>query len=553
MEEDKAAALPISEDLSRKIISIAAGEAHTIALTGDGCVYSWGRGMFGRLGTGKESDELVPVRVDFEFPDQVAKDRARIVGIAAGAYHSLAVSDDGSVWSWGYNIYGQLGFDGENSLAPYLIKSFFEQEGSSSSLNDSKARSDLKVCTVKAGSMMSLAIDSVGGLWMWGNVPPQDSGTEPPVSFTGIPIPFPIPEFHDRTVLKVACGDEHVVALVGPCGIHKDNNYDDSVLYSWGNNHRGQLGLGDRERRAIPQIVETFNQDSGLTVYDIACGAHHTALLTYRKETPEGPSICWTFGFGENGQLGHGSTKSSSIPEPVSELPEHSYLVSVDCGLFHTSVVSSEGYVWSWGMERGLGLCPDVNFTEVEAGDDSVPRKISGGSKFRDPVQVSCGAAHTVLVANGGYKLWSWGRGRNGVLGSGDVSDHYVPTLVFWPNELKSEKEEVPDAEKSASTEEMKRLESKLMVMERYASILHGSIFGKPFNEEEDIPYSLRVSGYFDMGKEWGEMLESADKSQLMRLQAFYVDMIGRVKDKVLQRRIQEIMKDCLQSSAPRH
>ncbi|KAL1202220.1 Ultraviolet-B receptor UVR8 [Cardamine amara subsp. amara] len=102
--DDKTAALQTSEDLSRKIISLAAGEAHTIALTGDGCVYSWGRGIFGRLGTGNESDELVPVRVEFEFPDQAARDRARIVGVAAGAYHSLAVSDDGSVWCWGYNI-----------------------------------------------------------------------------------------------------------------------------------------------------------------------------------------------------------------------------------------------------------------------------------------------------------------------------------------------------------------------------------------------------------------------------------------------------------------
>ncbi|CAN6839070.1 unnamed protein product [Brassica oleracea] len=100
--EDKTTPLPISEDLSRKITSIAAGEAHTIALTGDGCVYSWGRGMFGRIGTGRETDALVPARVGFEFPDRSA---ARIVGIAAGAYHSLAVlADDGSVWSWGYNI-----------------------------------------------------------------------------------------------------------------------------------------------------------------------------------------------------------------------------------------------------------------------------------------------------------------------------------------------------------------------------------------------------------------------------------------------------------------
>ncbi|KAH0895696.1 hypothetical protein HID58_045264 [Brassica napus] len=513
--EDKTTPLPISEDLSRKITSLAAGEAHTIALTGDGCVYSWGRGMFGRIGTGRETDELVPARVEFESPDRSA---ARIVGIAAGAYHSLVVSDV-----------------------------------SSSSLNDPdrEATSDFKVCAVKAGSMMSLAIDNAGGLWMWGNVPPQDSGPEPRLSFTSVPVPFLIPEFHGRTVLKVACGDEHVVALVG------SKETQESALYSWGNNHHGQLGRGDGESRARPQVVETFNQNSGLTVYDIACGAHHTALLTYRKDAPNGPSVCWTFGFGENGQLGRGSTKSSPVPEPVSELPEHAHLVSVDCGLFHTSVVSSEGYVWSWGMERGLGLCPDVNFSEVEAGDDSVPRKITGGSRFRDPVQVSCGAAHTVLVANGGYKLWSWGRGRNGVLGTGNVMDCYVPTPVFWPtNELKQDSEEAPkpdDGDKSSSTEEIKQLQTKLMVMERYASILHGSIFGKPFNEEEDIPYSLRVSGYFDMGKEWGEMLESADKSQLMRLQAFYEDMISRVKDKVLQRRIQEIMKDCLQSSAPKH
>lgn len=61
-------------------------------LVADGCVYSWGRGMFGRLGTGKESDELVPVQVEFQVPDQAEEDRARIIGVAAGAYHSLAVS-----------------------------------------------------------------------------------------------------------------------------------------------------------------------------------------------------------------------------------------------------------------------------------------------------------------------------------------------------------------------------------------------------------------------------------------------------------------------------
>lgn len=52
----------------------------------DGSVYSWGRGMFGRLGTGSEVDQLFPVRVEFGSAP------VKIVAIAAGAYHSLALA-----------------------------------------------------------------------------------------------------------------------------------------------------------------------------------------------------------------------------------------------------------------------------------------------------------------------------------------------------------------------------------------------------------------------------------------------------------------------------
>lgn len=56
-------------------------------------MYAWGRGTFGRLGTGSEADQLYPVRIDFEPADSDGeKKRIKIVGIAAGAYHSLAVA-----------------------------------------------------------------------------------------------------------------------------------------------------------------------------------------------------------------------------------------------------------------------------------------------------------------------------------------------------------------------------------------------------------------------------------------------------------------------------
>jgi len=72
-----------------KVVSVAAGEAHTLALAGDGKVYSWGRGTFGRLGTGSESDENFPVPVKFDNDDD--SKAINIVGVAAGAYHSLAL------------------------------------------------------------------------------------------------------------------------------------------------------------------------------------------------------------------------------------------------------------------------------------------------------------------------------------------------------------------------------------------------------------------------------------------------------------------------------
>ncbi|KAJ4825087.1 hypothetical protein Tsubulata_035202, partial [Turnera subulata] len=468
-----------------------------------------------------------------------------------------------------YCMDGQLGTSGENSAVPHLMDQFLDLRSPSSLQDDSETNSGapLKICSVKAGGMMSLAIDNVGGLWMWGNCPPQSSSNEAGFSLTSSFTPLPVWHFHGHTVVKVACGNEHVVALVTIGETYKG---EDLVCYSWGNNNHGQLGLGDTESRIHPEIVEMFNQDSSWAVYEVACGAFHTALLTHKKRPSDTlESLCWTFGLGDRGQLGHGTTQSALKPEAVKELPQYVYLNSVDCGLFHTSVVSSAGDVWSWGMEKGLGLCPEASFDGPDSGDAISPRLISGngmyGPRFQDPLQVSCGAAHTVLVANDGYKLWSWGRGRSGVLGNGNSLDCFSPTLVMWPpltedfnqEEVKPVTEEeklkgkgsegVSETEKrlSLALEDMKLLQSKLSTMERYASILHGSVFGRPFTAQ-DIPMSLQNSGTSDIAKEWENMLESADHSQLVRLEMFYRQMLAGVKDKQLKRRIQELIREML-------
>lgn len=568
-----------SANFSHKVTAIAAGEAHTLALSGDGSVYSWGRGTFGRLGTGSEADQHYPVRLNFfaSSTDGRATDdkNIKIVGIAAGAYHSLALSDDGSVWAWGYNVYGQIGGNGEYSLVPCLVEGFLGLESSNYGAHDplSERERVLKVSSIRAGGMMSLAIDDHGSLWMWGNCPDPNKGEFELVSSS---LPVPVWKFHGRAVVKVACGNEHAVALVSA-----DETFSGSDLlcYSWGSNCHGQLGLGDKDNRSIPEVIKSFDLESCSEVYEIACGAFHTAVLTTKKKQSDTfGSDCWTFGLGDNGQLGHGTTRSCMLPELVRGLPENAFFVSIDCGLFHTSIVSSAGDVWSWGMEKGLGLCPDASFTGINAGDAVSPLLIAcndiDGSKFPEPVQVACGAAHTVLVTDKGYKLWSWGRGRSGVLGNGSTVDFFSPAPVLWPPKLEDSREEdiesaegvqkivgnvegrenkgknhevTSDVEKklSMAMDEIVTLQSKLSKMERYASILHGSIFGKPF-EVKDIPISLQNSGTFDISREWENMLETLDESKLLQLEMFYNNMLTGVREKKMKKMIQKLIREYL-------
>ncbi|RVW17299.1 E3 ubiquitin-protein ligase HERC2 [Vitis vinifera] len=513
---EDAGTVPESGNLRGKIVSVAAGEAHSLVLTGDGRVYSWGRGTFGRLGTGSGADELFPVPIKFDSAEKSDSKGVKFVGIAAGAYHSVALAefvvsiqlyDLKMMEQFGAGVTiavssimvmfildcymdGQLGFSDDNCLVPHLLEMFLGlgSLGSLTDESDMKNKTPLKVNAVKAGGMMSLAIDNLGGLWMWGNVP-ESSPDKGEFSLVSSFTPIPVWDFHGHTVVKVACGNEHVVALVSHGETYKGG---DLICYSWGNNGHGQLGLGDTENRLRPEVVKTFNHESLWEVYEVACGAFHTALLTHKKRPSD------------------------------------------------TLEISSAGEVWSWGMEKGLGLCPDASFTGTDPGD--APSPLSYGSKFRDPVQ-----------------------GKEWVLGNGKTVDCFAPSTVLWPpltedfKELESgttsgekkienkDPEEVTEMEKrlSLATEEMKLLHSKLSTMERYASILHGSIFGKPF-EEQDIPISLQNSGFFDIAKEWENMLESADRGKLVMLEKFYRNMLAGVKDKLMKRRIQEIIKECL-------
>ena len=85
---------------SREIVAISAGDEHALALANDGTVWSWGKNTYGQLGNGTTTTTLRPIQVE---------SLSGIIAISAGEAHSLALCEDGTVWAWGDNASGQLG------------------------------------------------------------------------------------------------------------------------------------------------------------------------------------------------------------------------------------------------------------------------------------------------------------------------------------------------------------------------------------------------------------------------------------------------------------
>ena len=101
----------------QRVVAVSAGIRHSLARTADGTVWSWGDGEDGMLGHGDEQNQLLPKKVE-AFADQ------RVVAVSAGEDHSLAITADGAVWSWGDGGLGRLGHgeDLSNQLLPKKIE-----------------------------------------------------------------------------------------------------------------------------------------------------------------------------------------------------------------------------------------------------------------------------------------------------------------------------------------------------------------------------------------------------------------------------------------------
>ena len=156
------------------------------------------------------------------------------------------------------------------------------------------------------------------------------------------------------------------------------------TVYSWGRGEDGQLGIGDTSDQDEPTYVDALR---GVGVKQIACGSGHTVVLTGEGEV-------YTWGRGDDGRLGHGDNGWKYVPRLTHSLTGQ-IVTHVTCGSYHTAAVSSNGdlYTWGGGMYGKLG--------HGNESGHSTPRRVEALVGL-SVIDIACGSRHTAVVTNKG-------------------------------------------------------------------------------------------------------------------------------------------------------
>jgi alpha-tubulin suppressor-like RCC1 family protein len=203
-------------------------------------------------------------------------------------------------------------------------------------------------------------------------------------------------------ITRVALGDVHSLAID-----------KDSSLWTWGHNSSGQLGDSTIINQVIPVKLTRISQ-----VVDISGGEIFSIAL-------KNDSTVWTWGYNFYGQLGDGTNTNSLVPIQVAGL---SGIVSVAAGQEHSLALKNDGTVWGWGLNY-YGQLGDSTGT-----DRWNPVQVK---HLTDVVEITGGGYNSYAVKNDG-SVWAWGMGSFGQLGNGTQGDpscycNRMPVQVWGP------------------------------------------------------------------------------------------------------------------------
>ena len=350
------------------------GQDFTVALKSDGTVWTWGYNGYGQLGLGDKSNRYKPTQINI----------TDVVDIAAGNNHVLLVTKDGKVYSYGTNSYGQLGRDG-NTLLPEEIPNLENIE------------------KVAASNYHSMALGKDGSVYTWGYNGNGQLGNGTTIS-NSIPSKIRL-----TNITKIEAGEQTSTAIDG-----------DGNLYAWGYNGYGQLGNGTTTNIYLPRKVLSLDN-----IVDVA--VENGTIVAVNKQ-----GEVYASGYNGYGNLGNNTTQDSTKFEKVIEKIDTTttdtettetptYLTgvkSVTAGLNYVIATKEDGTAITWGINS---YAQSSNGTTTNNLLPVALKYSQDQDKIDKIISISAGDGTTVVAREDG-KVWTIGKNNYGQLGDSSVS-----------------------------------------------------------------------------------------------------------------------------------
>lgn len=377
---------------------VAAGSGHSVAVKRNGAIFTWGDNILGQLGNGQagsraQRDTPTHVGGENDWKDVGTGFTPYSPGISSGGMHqttgyTIALKNDGTLWAWGGNDYGQLG-DGTR-----IHRSLPAQIGA-----------DTDWSKLAVGARHSLAIKNDGSLWSWGD----GTGTGYGLPYESAP-PKPTRIGSDADWAIIAAGSLQSAAI-------KTNG----TLWAWGFSLVGG---------SVASAPTQIGFDTTWT--HVALGGSHAVAL-------KSDGTLWTWGWNYNGQLGDGTTIDRNEPTQIGT--DHDW-TAAEAGGNITVGLKKDGTLWAWGWLQSsysIGEEPPrgvLRPVQIGSSADWTRLLPTNGDRFRAVRQDDS----TWEYSSNSGRIWPFGFGSDwsklATLGAGVKSDG---SLWTWGQNIAGE------------------------------------------------------------------------------------------------------------------
>ncbi|KAK3578706.1 hypothetical protein CHS0354_008564 [Potamilus streckersoni] len=346
--------------LPEQCYAINSGGLFTAVVTTSGAVYTFGCGKHGRLGTGHETDQLMPCGIKGEL------DRKVIQKVSCGSWHGAAVSDDKNLFIWGHGrSHGVMGYSPCPDIAcPTLLTGSFSG----------------KVAGVACGNNFTLMWTVDGMAFSWGS---GRYGVLGQGNSDDCPQPIKITGLQELVIVHMDAGFAHNGAVTS-----------DGVVYMFGRNDEGALGLGGSSAHKEVTIPQRIPDIPPMTKVSCSVGEHHGHTLFLARD-----GTVFACGDGYKGKLGFGNQQSLQRPVQIpKENFSGEFIIAVSSGGIHSAAVSQAGHLFTWGCgsDGRLGHPEGKGHRYLFRSD--IPKIVPGLAQVID---VSCSYYHTVALLQG--------------------------------------------------------------------------------------------------------------------------------------------------------